>query len=442
MRLSQETAYLPARILSERDRTVNLLRQFAAMLREGSWVRASIDTAQPERKPIPKPDIRQYQIPIGPVAVFGASNFPQAYSTAGGDTASALASGCPVVVKAHPGHPGTSDIYAEAILEAAQKTGMPEGVFSLLHGVSHSVGTALVRNSNIRAVGFTGSYRGGRALFDVAAQRPDPIPVYAEMGSSNPIFFLPETVAANRGDLATGLVQSLTMYAGQFCTCPGLVIALRNPETESFFALILEKLRESPVGTMVNASIKSGYEATLQSKLKHPEVELLFKSKSTGAHQDTDAQPALLQMRALDIIQKPELGEEVFGPACLLVLCENAREMEQVAESLKGHLAGAIHGTEGDLLRFSGLFPTLRQKVGRLIVNGFPTGVEVCPSMHHGGPFPASTFEHFTSVGINAIYRFTRPMCYQDLPDALLPVELQMQNPLAIWRMVNGEWQW
>ncbi len=440
-RLGQETAYPPARILGERDRTVSQLRQFAALLREGSWVRASIDTALPDRKPIPKPDLRQYQIPIGPVVVFGASNFPQAFSTAGGDTASALAAGCPVIVKAHKAHPGTAEIYAEAILEAAKKTGMPDGVFSLIHANSHAIGEALVKNPHVKAVGFTGSYKGGRLLFDMANARPEPIPVYAEMSSTNPVFLLPEALQSRGETIAENFAASLTMGVGQNCTCPGMVVALKGPATDAFAQAVTAQLKKVATGTMVHPSIKQGYAGALKERTSHPYVQTLYLSQVKGAHPDSEAPPAWLCTTGKDFLKHPEIGEEIFGPAAVLVVCENEAEMSALAESLTGQLTGTLHGTDGDLSEHRALFSILEQKVGRLIINGFPTGVEVCPSMHHGGPFPSTTFPNFTSVGTTAIYRFTRPACYQNLPESLLPQELKMQNPLAIWRMINGEWQ-
>jgi NADP-dependent aldehyde dehydrogenase len=391
-RIAAETAYPEARILAERDRTVLQLRMFAALLREGSWVRARLDFARPDRFSVSKPDIRQYQIPLGPVAVFGASNFPQAYSTAGGDTASVLAAGCPVVVKAHPAHPGTAELYAEAIRAAAKKTGMPEGVFSQVHGLSHEVGQALVRDPNIKAVGFTGSFRGGKALFDAAAQRPEPIPVYAEMGSNNPVFLLPEALRAGMESLAEGMAKSITLGAGQFCTCPGLAVNLGNADGRAFTGLLQEKLRAMPSGTLVHASIKKGYEAALGKKLESPGVELLFQGENHGAFADTEAQPALLRIAAANFLKNREMGEEIFGPASMVVACDSKEEMLEVARSLAGQLTATVHGTENDLRQHAELFEILKRKAGRVIVNGYPTGLEVCPSIHHGGPYLATTF--------------------------------------------------
>lgn len=437
-RAALETAYPEVRVAGERDRTVNQLLQFAALLREGSWVRARIDSAHPKRQPTPKPDIRQLQVGLGPVAVFGASNFPQAFSTAGGDTASALAAGCPVVFKAHPAHPGVTELYAGAIAAAARRTGMPDGVFSRLNGF-HEVGTALVRDPGIRAVGFTGSYRGGRALMEVAAARPRPIPVYAEMGSSNPVFILAEALRARRQTLVDGYLQSLTMGAGQFCTNPGLLVLPAGPDAEAFIAALLEKLGEVPAGTMVHPEVKAGYDRALEEKTEMPGVRTLFKSARRGACPDTEAAPAVFQTSARDFSAHPAIGREIFGPACMVVLCDGMCEFNLVAESLEGQLTATVHGTEDELAGNPHLFSTLERKAGRLIVNGFPTGVEVCPSMHHGGPFPSASTPQFTSVGTAAIYRFTRPVCYQDFPASLLPPELRDGNPLGIWRLVDGE---
>lgn len=437
-RAALETAYPDARIAGERDRTVNQLLQFAALLREGSWVQARIDSAQPGRQPIPKPDIRRLQIGIGPVAVFGASNFPQAFSTAGGDTASALAAGCPVVYKAHPAHPGLTELYAGAIAAAARRTGMPDGVFSRLNGFQE-VGTALVRDAGIQAVGFTGSYRGGRALMEVAAARPRPIPVFAEMGSSNPVFLLPEALRERRPSLVDGFLQSLTMGVGQFCTNPGLLVLPAGPDAEAFLASLLEKLGVMPAGTMVHPSVKAGYDSALADKAGNPMVRTLFRSARNGACPDTEAAPAVFQASARDFAAHPEIGREIFGPGCMVVLCEGMAEIHLVAESLEGQLTATVHGTDDELTGNTLLISLLERKAGRLILNGFPTGVEVCPSMHHGGPFPSASFPQFSSVGTAAIYRFTRPVCYQDFPPSLLPQELRDGNPMGIWRLVDGE---
>ncbi len=316
-RLAEETAYPEARILSERDRTVGQLRMFATMLREGSWVQARIDTAQPDRKPLPKADIRQYQIGMGPVVVFGASNFPQAFSTAGGDTASAFAAGCPVIVKAHRAHPGTAEIYADAIVDAAHKTGMPDGVFSLIHSSSHSIGDALVKDPRISAVGFTGSYRGGRMLFDAAAARPHPIPVYAEMSSTNPLFLLPDALRSRGEAIADGYSQSLTLGVGQFCTCPGMVVALRGSDTDAFAQRVAANLEKVSVGTMVHPSIKKGYSAALTERCKHPSVKTVFQSSGHGVFADTEAPPALLQSTAREFLAHPE-KYQATGPSRLI----------------------------------------------------------------------------------------------------------------------------
>lgn len=433
-----ETALPLARLQGERGRTVGQLRLFANLLREGSWVQARIDTGDPERQPVPKPDIRQWQIPLGPVGIFGASNFPLAFSVAGGDTASALAAGCPVVVKAHPAHPGTSELVGKAIRSAAQKTGMPEGVFSLLHGPSPDVGMAIVRHPLIKAIGFTGSFRGGKAIFDAAVRREEPIPVYAEMGSSNPVFLLPGALAERGEAIAKGLVSSVNLGVGQFCTNPGLVIGLQDEAMTRFRQLAAADFSATPGGTMLTAGIRQGYERGLARLGEVEYVEIL--AQGTAAESAAGVSPYLLQTSAGALLQNPALAEEVFGPSSLLVLADTEEELYETARGLSGHLTATIHGTVADLSRYRELVDILTQKVGRLIINGYPTGVEVCHAMMHGGPYPATTDSRSTSVGTAAIYRFTRPVCYQDFPQTLLPEALRDGNPLGIWRMVNGAW--
>src|SRR3984957_13910847 len=420
---AEETALSVDRLSGERTRTVNQLKMFADRVREGSWVDARIDTALPERKPIPKPDLRRMLRPLGPVAVFGASNFPLAFSVAGGDTASALAAGCPVVVKPHPGHPGTSRLVAAAILDAAEACQMPEGVFAMVKETSVEIGLELVRHPLIRAVGFTGSTRAGRALFNAANSRAEPIPVFAEMGSLNPLFILPGALVKRWESIATGLAGSVTMGTGQFCTKPGLVIVQQSPALEQFASRLGEELSRVPKGRMLNDAISKRFEESL-SKTKD------YIEAGGGAF--------LLVTDGKKFGEERLLHEEIFGPATLLVQCASADEMVALATGLDGQLTGTIHAEPEDEGLSERLLQVLQEKAGRIVWNSYPTGVEVSPSMHHGGPYPATTDSRFTSVGTAAIQRFARPVCYQGLPHALLPTELQDTNIRQIWRTING----
>jgi alpha-ketoglutaric semialdehyde dehydrogenase len=438
-RAHAETALPADRLVGERARTTGQLRMFAAVVREGSWIEASIDHAEPERKPVPKPDLRRMLVPLGPVAVFGASNFPLAFSVAGGDTASALAAGCPVVVKAHPAHPGTSELVARAINSTVEEAGLPAGVFSLIQGASPSVSLELVEHPATKAVGFTGSLRAGRALFDAAARRPEPIPVYAEMGSANPVFILPGALSERAGELAEGLRQSVTLGVGQFCTCPGLVIGIRGETFEGFLARAGELFAAAPPGTMLHAGILKSYEAAV-GRLKQLSSLKGSRPAATPEASRTQASAYLFSTDATVFVEHKQLGEEVFGPTALAVVCESPDQLREVAESLEGSLTATIHGTPDDLHEFAWLVRVLENKAGRLIFNGFPTGVEVCPSMQHGGPYPATTDSRSTSVGTAAIKRFARSVCYQNFPQEALPVELRDENERAIWRLVNNCW--
>jgi NADP-dependent aldehyde dehydrogenase len=377
-------------------------------------------------------------VPLGPVAVFGASNFPLAFSVAGGDTVSALASGCPVVVKAHPAHPGTSELAARAILEAAGDTGMPEGVFSMLHGPSPAVGQALVTHPAVQAVGFTGSFRGGKALFDAAARREQPIPVFAEMGSANPVFLLPDALATRGEEIAKALAASVTLGAGQFCTNPGLTLVAASDATEAFLSRLCTLLAEAPAGTMVHAGIKTAYEAELAAVASIPGVRLVARSPGRGANPVTEAQPALLVADAAALAAHGRLGEEIYGPVTLAVRCGSREELLAAARRLRGHLTATVHATDRDLAAYGDLLPILVRKAGRVVLNGVPTGVEVTHAMHHGGPWPATTDPRATSVGTAAILRFARGVSFQDFPDAALPEELRGANPRGIWRLVDG----
>jgi len=434
-RAHEETALPIARVEGERLRTVGQLRLFADHVQEGSWVEARIDPGDPRRVPTPKPDVRRHLVPLGPVAVFGASNFPLAFSVAGGDTASALAAGCPVVFKAHPGHPGTSELTARAIAKAARDAGAPHGVFSLLHGWSHEVGLAMVRHPLARAVGFTGSLSGGRALFDAAAARPDPIPVYAEMGSVNPVFLLPTAVAKRGASIAEGLAQSVMLGVGQFCTNPGVVVAMRGPHLVAFQDRLASLIRAATPGVMLYERLSQTYANALDG-MRAKGVEVV--ASAPGVPDATRGCPALLATSVERFVEDADLRTEVFGPASLLVIGEDVADLERAAEALEGQLTATIHGTTEELRAHSRLVHILRRKAGRLIFNGYPTGVEVGHAMQHGGPYPASTDSRSTSVGTAAIARFARPVCYQDFPDDVLPPALRNRNELGIWRLING----
>ena len=432
----RETALPPERLAGERARTAGQLRLFANLVREGSWVDARIDRALPDRKPLPRPDIRRMLIPIGPVAVFGASNFPLAFSVAGGDTASALAAGCPVVVKGHPAHPGTSELAARAVIDAAIATGMPAGVFSLVQSTRNDVAIALVQHRHTKAVGFTGSLRAGRALFDAAARRPDPIPVYAEMGSVNPVVLLPGALAERGDAIAAGLAASVTLGVGQFCTNPGVVIGVASDALDRVVRRLDALIRQAPPGTMLYPALLDAYEAGVGRLGAIAGTTVVRSSVDAGAA--PCARASLVETTAQTFLRHRELTEEVFGPSTVVVRCASRDEMEEVARSLDGQLTATIHGTPEELADHAWLVSILEQKAGRLIVNGFPTGVEVCASMQHGGPYPAATDSRSTSVGTAAILRFARPVAYQNFPPSSLPLELQDSNPRGIWRLVDG----
>ena len=432
-RACAETGLPIGRITGERGRTMNQLKLFASVLRDGTWVDARIDKAQPDRQPFPKVDIRSMERPLGPVGIFGASNFPLAFSVAGGDTASALASGCTIVVKGHPAHPGTSELVASAITNAIMKCDMPDGTFSMLHGTSHEVGKAIVCHPLIQAVGFTGSFRGGKALFDAAQSRPQPIPVYAEMGSTNPVFILPRAIEKRGDDIAAGLAHSVTLGAGQFCTNPGLVIH-QGPSSD-FQSTLGEQISKIPAATMLTKNIRDAYTKGVEN-LK---LEVGVKTKSSGI-EDRDGYrgtPQLLQAEGQYYMGNKKLEEEVFGPSTLLVTVPRKSEMLKIASELDGHLTATVIGESDEIKEYADLINILERKVGRLIINGYPTGVEVCHAMVHGGPFPATTDSKTTSVGTRAITRFTRPICYQNFPEYLLPKELHDDNPLKIKRIEN-----
>lgn len=433
-----ESGLPPARIQGERARTCAQLRLFASVLREDSWVDARIDPALPERKPLPRPDLRRMLIPLGPVVVFGSSNFPLAFSTAGGDTASALAAGCPVVVKAHRAHPGTDELTGIAIERALAAAGFPAGTFSLVHGGGATVGIAMVKHPAVTAVGFTGSREAGRALFDAAAARPHPIQVFAEMSSLNPVFLLPGALRERGAVIAKGLLGSFTLGVGQFCTKPGLVFALRGPDTETFLEQLGAAVRAAPCGTMLTSGIRDAFVENRQTILDVAGVRLLATGESPAKSIATEAQPGVALVSAATFLQRPELALEAFGPFTLVVQADSPDEIAKCAGALEGQLTACLHGTTDDLAAQRGLLAVLEQKAGRVLCNGFPTGVEVCHAMNHGGPYPATTDARFTSVGTAALLRFARPVCYQDVPEPLLPPALQDANPLGILRLVDG----
>jgi len=434
-----ETGLPAARITGERGRTMGQLRLFAQLLKDGSWVDARIEEALPDRQPLPRVDIRMMHRPLGPVGVFGASNFPLAFSVAGGDTASALAAGCPVIVKAHSAHPGTSELVGSAIQQAARKSGMPDGVFSLLHGSGTEVGAALVKHPFIKAIGFTGSFQGGMALFNLAVQRPEPIPVYAEMGSTNPVFILPEIMKEKGAQIAQQFAASVTLGVGQFCTNPGMMIIDSNGAAKEFKSDLSKEFKQAKGGVMLTKGIQDAYQRGVAKHLEKENVSVIAEGDNVGGY--TSVKPVLFGTNGKAVSETPELSEEIFGPASVLVETQNKEELLQIARNLEGHLTATVHGTEKELSAYADLLEILEQKVGRLIINGFPTGVEVCHAMMHGGPFPATSNSRSTSVGTAAIYRFTRPVSYQNFPENLLPDELKTANPLSIWRLLNGKFQ-
>lgn len=437
-RAHRESGLPLARLTGERGRTVNQLRMFADILREGSWVEAVIDTAMPDRQPLPRPDIRKMSQPVGPVAVFGASNFPLAFSTAGGDTASALAAGNPVIVKAHPGHPGTNELVASAIISAAQKTGMPNGVFSSIIGNRIETGVQLVKHPNIKAVGFTGSYQAGMNLVRIAAERPEPIPVFAEMGSINPVVVLPGILDKEMDKIAGQLAASVTLGVGQFCTNPGLIFIMESDKSEDFISMLKEKMAATPHDTMLNQSVcRSYYQRRDELASKDGTLTVLQGDNMEETGQGTSA---LYRVSGSRFISDDDLQFEVFGPSTLVVVCRDQNELKEAIRHCHGQLTGTVMGVDEEFGRYRDCISALQEKVGRLIFNGVPTGVEVCHAMIHGGPFPASSNSQFTSVGADAIKRFVRPVCFQDCPAELLPDELKDGNPMGIFRKVNSMW--
>lgn len=434
-RAQLETALPAARLQGEVLRTSNQMRLFADVLEEGSWVAARIDTPLPDRKPLPRPDLRSMLRPIGPVAVFGASNFPIAFSVAGGDTASALAAGNPVVVKAHPAHPGTSEIAGRIIHQSIQDCGLPAGVFSLLFDAGIEAGKALVQHPAIKAAGFTGSHRGGRALMDLAAQRPDPIPCFAEMSSTNPVFILPGALSERGAQIATGLHGSFTLGAGQFCTKPGLVFLPQQEHAEPFLAE-LRRLAGSSAGFfLLTPGIASTYRRELESRTRRPGLQSTVAQPAAGS---CAAPAALMEVDVDEFRNAPDLAGEIFGPATLIIRYQQREAMLEAARSLEGHLTATVLAQPDELGDYRDLLDILERKVGRVILNGYPTGVEVSHAMVHGGPSPATSDSRFTSVGSRAILRFARPVCWQGFPESALPDELRNANPLGILRMIDG----
>ncbi|WP_020422619.1 aldehyde dehydrogenase (NADP(+)) [Amycolatopsis sp. ATCC 39116] len=430
-----ESGLPQARLTGEVARTTGQLRLFAATLREGSWHGARIDPAQPDRTPLPRADIRQRRVPLGPVAVFGASNFPLAFSVAGGDTASALAAGCPVVVKAHDAHLGTSELVASAVRAAVVACGLPEGVFSLLVGDGPELGTMLVTDPRIQAVGFTGSRGAGLALVAAAASRPQPIPVYAEMSSVNPVVLLPGALASRGAELGTAFVGSLTLGAGQFCTNPGLVLAVEGPGLDEFVTAAAEAVRGDAGGTMLTLGIAGAYASARDRLAGRPGVVELARGEAGSSAACGGA--ALLAVDGSRFTS--ELQEEVFGATSLVVRCADQAELLGVVRALEGQLTATVHAVESDEPLAAALLPVLERKAGRILFNGWPTGVEVGHAMVHGGPFPATSDSRTTSVGSLAIERFLRPVAYQDVPAALLPPVLRDGNPEGVWRRIDGE---
>ncbi len=432
-----ETGLPEGRAKGERGRTVGQLRMFADLVLEGSWVNATIDTAIPDRTPVSKPDLRKMLIPLGPIVVFGASNFPLAYSTAGGDTASALAAGCPVIVKSHPMHAGTGEMIASAIVKAAIRTGMPDGVFSNLNSSGIEVGVHLVKHPEVKGVGFTGSIRGGRALFDLAAQRDEPIPVFAEMGSINPVVILPEAAKNRAGNLATTYAKSITLGTGQFCTNPGLILGVKGEALDNFVKILSDEIVKIEPSCMLHPNIVGAYENNRKKALSQDGI-MVTAERETEVLANY-ARQTVTTVEGDTFLKNTTLHQEVFGPFSMVVRCNSTEQLERIIAALEGQLTGTLIAEEGEAVKYQSLVEALQNRVGRIIYNGVPTGVEVCPSMLHGGPYPASTDSRFTAVGIHAVKRWVRPFSYQDWPDELLPEALQNSNPLGISRRINNQ---
>ena len=432
-RAMAESGLPRVRLEGERMRTVNQLRMFASLLREGSWADARLDTPLPERAP-PRPDLRMRMIGLGPVAVFAASNFPLAFSVAGGDTASAFAAGCPVVLKAHSAHPGTSELVARAVAKAVQLCELPAGVFALLTGTGNGIGQALVGQPAIQAVGFTGSRSGGTALMAVAAARKQPIPVYAEMSSINPVFLMPHALESRAEEIGKNFAASLTLGVGQFCINPGLVLAVDGPGLSTFCKAATDALHATQAAVMLNQNIADSYRKGVDALAGNAAVTTLARLQ----HEEGKGAAALFRVSAEEFLKRHELHEEVFGPASVLVVCQDADQLREVAEVLEGQLTATLQIDAEDYAAAKALLPVLERKVGRILANGYPTGVEVSTAMVHGGPFPSTADGRSTSVGTGAIGRFLRPVCYQNMPAELLPEVLRDGNPLGTWRRRDG----
>ncbi len=443
-----ETNLPEARLRGERARTIFQLNSYADACEKADWLAASIDTAIPDKVP-PKPDIRKMLVPLGPVVVFGASNFPFAYSTAGGDTASAFAAGCPVIVKAHPAHAQTSEIVANAIISAAEKCDMPKGIFAHVHGAGFEVGKALVMHPHTKAVGFTGSYTGGKQLFDWGNQRKEPIPVFAEMGSVNPVFLMPEKLTASANEIATMYAGSITLGVGQFCTNPGIIIGVESEALQTFVHDLGKAIQKTAPAVMLHEGIAAAYKKNKDNALLQDDVHLVAESETSAAAETPSSVtnpdggfaglPTIATATGQALLNNPVLHQEVFGPYAIIIRCKDMAEMIEVAKNLEGQLTSTLMATENDIINNDTLVEAVKNICGRFILNSVPTGVEVCLSMQHGGPFPASTDARFGSVGADGIKRFARPIAFQNWSNDLLPDELQDENPLNIWRTVNNE---
>lgn len=432
---NKETNLDEARLKAEIKRTIFQLTSYAGACEEGTWLDIRIDTADPNRNP-PKPDLRKMLLPLGPVVVFGASNFPFAYSTAGGDTACALAAGCSVIIKAHPAHAETSELVAAAVHRAALNCQLPQNVFTHLHGASFEVGKALVQHPLTKAVGFTGSFEGGKALFDIANHREVPIPVFAEMGSVNPVFLLPEKLKKDTSAIALMYANSITQSAGQFCTNPGILVGIENESLNEFEQLLGQKIRETQPQKMLHPGIAKSFIQKREKVLAEENVTVSAVTEYEA--KENESIPTLVTVDAEDFLINPLLHKEVFGPFSILIRCKNSDKMKEVARAMEGQLTCSLMATEEEAKENHGLIEILKDKCGRFVFNGVPTGVEVVLSMHHGGPFPATTDSRFTAVGADGIKRFARPVCFQNWSNELLPGELKNENPLKLWRTVNN----
>ena len=425
------------RFKGELHRTIGQLRMFADLVKEGSWLEATIDTAIPDRTPIPKPDVRKILVPIGPVVVFGASNFPLAYSTAGGDTVSALAAGCPVIIKSHPMHAGTGELVASAIIKAVKKTAMPNGIFSNLNSSDINVGVQLVQHPDIEAIGFTGSIQGGRALYDLASQRKEPIPVFAEMGSINPIVLLPKATRTRGQSIAKTIANSITLGTGQFCTNPGLILGIQGDLLNEFIQNLSDEIIKIVPTCMLHPTIIGNYKKNKTKALQQKGTTIIADYTKQVAN--NFARQTVILVSGEIFLENITLHQEVFGPFSMIVQCKDATQLETIISKLEGQLTGTIVADDNELSNYSQVVEALKDRVGRIIYNGVPIGVEVCPSMQHGGPYPASTDSRFTAVGIHSIKRWVRPFSFQNWPNDLLPDELKSKNPLGISRFVNGK---